>query len=89
MLIRINTNNQAIQLLNKYLDDNDYRNKMGERALTWTRDKLLFKNNMIEMSNYIDDLVKRLPNLKKSKKINDIKQMIKESLHRRNDKRNY
>ena len=34
---------------------------------------------MIEMSNYIDDLVKRLPNLKKSKKINDIKQMIKES----------
>ena len=73
------TNNQAIQLLNKYLDDNDYRNKMGEIALTWTRDKLLFKNNMIEMSNYIDDLVKRLPNLKKSKKINDIKQMIKES----------
>ena len=52
---------------------------MGEIALTWTRDKLLFKNNMIEMSNYIDDLVKRLPNLKKSKKINDIKQMIKES----------
>ena len=50
----------VIQLLNKYLDDNDYRNKMGERALTWTRDKLLFKNNMIEMSNYIDDLVKRL-----------------------------
>ena len=73
------TNNQAIQLLNKYLDDNGYRNKMGRRALRWTRDKLLFKNNMIEMSNYIDDLVKRLPNLKKSKKINDIKQMIKDT----------
>jgi hypothetical protein len=52
---------------------------MGRRALRWTRDKLLFKNNMIEMSNYIDDLVKRLPNLKKSKKINDIKQMIKDT----------
>ena len=73
------TNNQAIELLNKYLDDNDYRNDMGGRALRWTRDKLLFKNNMIEMSNYIDDLVNRLPNLKKSKKINDIKQMIKQT----------
>ena len=73
------TNNQAIELLNKYLDDNDYRNNMGRRALRWTRDKLLFKNNMIEMSNYIDDLVNRLPNLKKSKKIKDIKQMIKET----------
>jgi len=73
------TNNQAIELLNKYLDDNGYRNKMGRRALRWTRDKLLFKSNMIEMSEYIDDLVNRLPNLKKSKKINDIKQMIKQT----------
>mgnify|MGYP003121450218 CR=1 FL=1 len=52
---------------------------MGRRALRWTRDKLLFKSNMIEMSEYIDDLVNRLPNLKKSKKINDIKQMIKQT----------
>ena len=38
------------------------------KSLEWTRDKLLFKNNMMEMSKYIDDLVKRLPNLKKSKR---------------------
>ena len=34
---------------------------------------------MEEMSEYIDELVSRLPNLKKSEKIEDIKRMIRES----------
>ena len=73
------TNSQAIELLNKYLDDNDHRNEMGNKALDWMRNNLLFKDSMVEMSDYIDELVSRLPNLKKSEKINDIKDMIKES----------
>tara|TARA_R100000005_G_C4989611_1_gene197249 strand:- start:801 stop:2153 length:1353 start_codon:yes stop_codon:yes gene_type:complete len=73
------TNGQAIELLNKYLDNNDHRNKMGNEALDWMRNNMLFRYSMEEMSEYIDELVSRLPNLKKSEKINDIKDMIKES----------
>ena len=73
------TNSQAIELLNKYLDDNDHRNKMGNEALDWMRNNMLFRYSMEEMSEYIDELVSRLPNLKKSEKIEDIKRMIRES----------
>ena len=73
------TNKQAIDLLNKYLDDNDHRNEMGNKALDWMRENLMFRKQMSEMSEYIDELVSRLPKLKNSVKIDDIKQMIKES----------
>jgi glycosyltransferase involved in cell wall biosynthesis len=73
------SNQQAIDLLNKHLDDNDHRNKMGDGALDWMRDNLVFKKGMGEMSDYIDDLVDRLPKLKNSKKIDDIKQIVRES----------
>ena len=52
---------------------------MGNEALDWMRNNMLFRYSMEEMSEYIDELVSRLPNLKKSEKIEDIKRMIRES----------
>ena len=52
---------------------------MGKRGLDWMRDNLLFKDSMKEMSDYIDNLVDDLPTLKKSTRIEDIKEMIRHS----------
>ena len=52
---------------------------MGDRALNWMKENLVFRKQMNEMSEYIDDLVDRLPKLKNSKKIDDIKQIVRES----------
>ena len=56
---------EALMLMNTYLDDPQFRNEQAERALDWMRDKLIYKDKMIEMSDYMEKL------LDKTHKISD------------------
>ena len=51
---------QAIELLNKYLDDEVYRNEKIKQSQTHMRTNLIYADEIINMSNYIDYLVSKL-----------------------------
>lgn len=51
---------QAIELLNKYLDDEVYRNEKVKQSQTHMRNNLIYADEIINMSNYIDYLVSKL-----------------------------
>jgi len=63
---------EALMLMNTYLDDPQFRNEQAERALDWMREKLIYKDKMIEMSDYMDKL------LDKTHKIGDNSGRFKE-----------
>ena len=45
------TNDTAIHLLNKYLDDEDYRNKKSLISQTYLKENLIYENEILKMSN--------------------------------------
>lgn len=51
---------EAIELLNKYLDDEDYRNEKSRQAQQHMKVNLIYANEIANMSNYIDYLVSKL-----------------------------
>jgi hypothetical protein len=51
----------SIKLLNRYLDDKKYRNKKARELLNYTKNHLIYANEIREMSSYIDQLVLDLP----------------------------
>lgn len=53
------TDDVAINLLNKYLDDTEYRNKKAVQAVDWIRCNLLYKDQMVEMNTYMNDLLNK------------------------------
>jgi|APSaa5957512576_1039674.scaffolds.fasta_scaffold05695_2 glycosyltransferase involved in cell wall biosynthesis len=53
------TDDDTLCLLNKYLDDTEYRNQMARESLEHIKNKLIYKNEMVLMSNYIDELLSK------------------------------
>jgi len=51
---------QAIELLQKYLDDEDYRNEKSRQSQEHMKNNLIYADEIANMSNYIDDLVSKL-----------------------------
>ena len=51
----------AIDLLEKYLDDVDYRNKKARESLEYTRDKLRWSLAIDKLSNDIDEVIDSTP----------------------------
>jgi len=49
----------AVKLLDKYLSDSDYRNHKSNVCRDWISKNLIYKNEMIKMSKYMDDLLER------------------------------
>lgn len=49
-------NSTAVNLLNKYLDDPEYRNEMSTKSQTYLRENLIYNTEIKNISNYIDDL---------------------------------
>ena len=49
----------TLQLLNKYLDDTEYRNQKAKDTLDYIKNELVYKEKMIEMSDYIDELLSK------------------------------
>ena len=47
----------ALMLLNTYLNDPQYRNEEAQRALDHIRSSLIYKDEVMKMSDYMDDLL--------------------------------
>ena len=69
----------ALMLLNTYLDDPQYRNEEAIKSLDWINNKLVYKDKMIEMSDYMDDLLLDQHAMGDSEKFTEIVNWIKNS----------
>ena len=66
----------ALQLLNTYLDDPEYRNEEASKALDWMKNKLVYKDKMLEMLFYMDRLVIETRAVKDTDRFKDIVEWI-------------
>ena len=71
-------NHSALMLLNRYLDDLQYRNKQAVESLNWINNKLVYKDKMIEMSKYMDSLLDSQRSISATDKFSEIVNYIKE-----------
>jgi len=55
------TDDDALKLLNRYLDDKTFRNNRARTYLRYTKKHLVYKDTIKSMSDYIDQLVMGLP----------------------------
>lgn len=69
--------NKALMLMNTYLDDPEYRNEQAEQALDCIRENLIYKNKMVGMSDYMNDLLSRQKVIGDSDKLREIIQFIR------------
>tara|TARA_Y100000992_G_C21256735_1_gene488923 strand:+ start:219 stop:1565 length:1347 start_codon:yes stop_codon:yes gene_type:complete len=70
----------ATMLLNTYLDDPQYRNEQAKKSLDWTINKLIYKDEVIKMSKYMDRLLGEIKVMSPtSEKLLDIISWIKKS----------
>jgi hypothetical protein len=67
----------ALMLMNSYLDDPKYRNEQADQALDCIRESLIYKDTVIEMSDYMNDLLSRQKVMGDSDKLKEIIEFIK------------
>ena len=70
---------EALMLMNTYLDDHQFRNEQAEQALDCIRENLIYKDKVIQMSNYMDDLLSRQKVMGNSDKFKEILDFIRKS----------
>ena len=68
---------EALMLMNTYLDDPQFRNEEATKALDCIYESLIYKDKMIQMSKYIDDLLSRQKVMGDSDKFKEIVEFIK------------
>lgn len=68
----------AVTLLNKYLDNLEYRNEEASKALNWMNNHLTYKDKIIEMNIYMNDLLSKQKIMGDSEKFNEIVQYIRD-----------
>jgi len=66
----------ALMTLNTYLDDPQYRNEEADRALDCIRSSLIYKDEIVEMNNYMNDLLSRQKVMGDSDKLKEIIEFI-------------
>ena len=67
----------ALMLLNTYLDDPRYRNEEAEKALDCIQTSLIYKDKIVEMNNYMDNLLSCQKVMGESDKLKEIIEFIK------------
>ena len=67
----------ALMLLNTYLDNPRYRNEEAEKALDCIQTSLIYKDKIVEMNNYMDNLLSRQKVMGESDKLKEIIEFIK------------
>ncbi len=72
---------EALMLMNTYLDDPKYRNEQAEQALDCIRENLIYKNKIVEMNDYMNDLLDRqksmrAPNILSDRKTDRLSEII-------------
>jgi glycosyltransferase involved in cell wall biosynthesis len=70
---------EALMLMNTYLDDPKYRNEQAEQALDCIRENLIYKDKIVEMNEYMNDLLSRQKVMGDSDKLKEIIEFIKKS----------
>ena len=70
---------EALMLMNTYLDDPKYRNEQAEQALDCIRENLIYKDKIVEMNEYMNDLLSRQKVMGDSDKLKEIVEFIKKS----------
>ena len=68
---------EALMLLNTYLDDPHFRNEEAENALECIYETLIYKDKMVEMNEYMNDLLSRQKVMGDSDKFKEIVEYIK------------
>ena len=74
-----NDDNDALHLLNKLLDDNDYRNKKSKDTLEYVNLSLVYKKGILEMNEYMNNLLSRQKIMGNSDALNKIVNNIKKN----------
>ena len=69
--------NDALMMMNTYLDDLPFRNEEAEYALEHIRNNLVYKDKMIEMNEYMNDLLSKQKVMGDSEKFKEIVEFIK------------
>ena len=67
----------AFMLLNTYLDDPEYRNEQAEQAIDCVKSSLIYKDKIIEMNEYMNDLLSRQKVMGDSNNLKEIIEFIK------------
>jgi len=62
---------EALTMLNTYLDDPKYRNEEAQKALDYMSSSMVYKNEMMKMSKYMDDLLARQKVMRATKILSD------------------
>ena len=73
------TDTQAISLLNKYLNNTEYRNDQAKKSLNHIKNNLVYKNKIVEMNDYMNELLSSQKEIKDSQKLYEIIDWIKTS----------
>ena len=68
---------EALMMLNTYLDDPKYRNEEAQKALDYMSSSMVYKNEIIKMSEYMDDLLARQKVMGDSDKLKEIIEFIR------------
>ena len=69
---------QALYLLEKYLDDLDYRNGEARDSLYWMKNRLVYKDKIVEMNEYMNNLLSQQKMISKSERFLEIVDYINE-----------
>jgi len=73
------TDTQAVSLLNKYLNNTEYRNDQAKKSLNHIKKNLVYKNKIVEMNDYMNELLSSQKEIKDSQKLYEIIDWIKTS----------
>lgn len=73
------TDTQAISLLNKYLNNTEYRNEQAKKSLNHIKNNLVYRNKIVEMNDYMNELLSSQKEIKDSQKLYEIIDWIKTS----------
>ena len=72
------TDEEALKLLNSYLDT-EVRNEQAKKALNHVKNNLIYKNKMIEMNDYMNDLLSKQKVMGDSTRFQDILDFIQKN----------
>lgn len=68
----------ALDLMNKLLDDKEYRNTEANKSLNHMKTNLVYRDKVVDMSNYMNDLLDRQKVMGDSDKLKQIIGWIKQ-----------
>jgi len=71
------TNDESVELLDSYLSNTEMRNTMASTSLKYIKDNLVYKNEVIKMSNYMNDLLSKQKVMGQTDKLKEIIEFIK------------